>query len=258
MPELPDIEVYRHAVNDRVAGHRVTNAWVRAVKRTPPEADLRARLLGATLTGIERDGKALRFVFDNGNVLVVHLMLNGEFHMRPTAEEISGGRVVLEFEGAGCLAITDFTGLTTITLNQPASTVADALDPAFDLEALRRALARRSSKSIKETLIEQSVVQGIGNKYSDEILYAAAIAPQSRANRIPDEAVVRLHAAIKSVLTEANARLLSLYPAKMNGKMRDGLKVHRQEKTPTGHPVVTGEFSGRTMYYSPDEQTLYE
>lgn len=257
MPELPDIEVYRHGLLARIRGKKVGEAHVQGRKRMPQEAELVESVVGRTLQSIVRDGKSLRFVFDSDQILVVHLMLNGEFYIGPTEEELPAKRISMLFDDVGYLSVSDFQGLATVKLNEPPSKTMDALDPAFDSEKLQQVLGPRYAKIVKETIIDQHIVQGIGSKYSDEILWLSKIDPKSICGSLPDDAITRLHGAMQSILREATERLIALYPDKINGKMRDGLKIHYQEETPSGHKVQVKEIGGRKTYFCPEEQVLY-
>jgi formamidopyrimidine-DNA glycosylase len=258
MPELPDVEVYRRNLEARLAGCRVIDSWVNHPKRTPAEDDLRAAINGSVLRGIVRDGKMLRFEFDSGNTLAVHLMLHGDFYIDASRDHLGSPRITIQFEGAGYFSVSDRTGLATIKLNDPPSTVPDALDAAFDLSYLQQAIRKKPKTPIKALLMDQKVVQGIGNKYSDEILWTARIDPRSAAGKLPEDVVGKLLPTIKHLLPEAVRSVHKMHPETIHGKMREGMKVYTQETTPTGKKVVEDAIGGRIAHYSPDEQVLYE
>jgi formamidopyrimidine-DNA glycosylase len=103
------------------------------------------------------------------------------------------------------------------------------------------------------------VIRGIGNSYSDEILWQTRISPFSKANAIPDEKVKELATTIKKVLKEATEKIYKNHPGKINSEVKDYLQIHAKKKTesPTGKPILTAE-RGMLLTYYTDEQVMYE
>jgi formamidopyrimidine-DNA glycosylase len=133
----------------------------------------------------------------------------------------------------------------------------DPLGPSFSVEALA-ALARGSRQQIKGLLRDQSVVAGIGNAYSDEVLHAARLSPFKPAGNLSAEEIVTLHAAIVSTLTDAVARSRGLAAGDLKAEKKVGLRVHGR----TGQPcpvcadtVREVSFADRALQYCPTCQT---
>ncbi len=164
----------------------------------------------------------------------------------------------LDFTGGEWLVVSDPRSWATFTLDPPVDVAPDALDAAFDVASLRERLWGQTDRCVKEFLVDQRLVRGIGNAYSDEILWACRIAPRSRCDRLPEAKVGELHAAIRSILEDGIAQIERLAPDSIHGERRDFLKVHRPDRThsPTGCPIRV-ERIGTRKTYSTEEQVEY-
>jgi formamidopyrimidine-DNA glycosylase len=131
----------------------------------------------------------------------------------------------------------------------------DALD--LDYKTLKEILNRKAA--VKNVLLDQDTIRGIGNSYSDEILWQTRISPFSKSNAIPDEKVKELATTIKKVLKEATEKIYKNHPGKINSEVKDYLQIHTKKKTesPTGKPILTAE-RGMLLTYYTDEQVMYE
>jgi len=114
-------------------------------------------------------------------------------------------------------------------------------------------------KPIKTALQEGKIVQGIGNAYVDEIVYAAELSPFSIAAKIPAAKIGVLAKAIPQVVMEAEAHILKNFPDTTMEKERDFLKVHmpKHKLTPAGETILHAEIASRRTYYT-DGQELFE
>jgi formamidopyrimidine-DNA glycosylase len=258
MPEIPDVEVYRRNLERRLAGQEVTEVLVHRPKRSPPVETLTAAVGGSKLDKIVREGKELVYWFDSGHALAVHLMLTGKFELKPDLDAMEDRRVSLRFSNGDLLTLSDRQGFATLTLDPKPETAPDALSDTFTESYFETQVARGANKNVKAFLVDQSVVRGIGNKYSDEILWAAGISPESTVGKLTEPARKALFTAIRSVLAEAVEAMDKLHPNAINGRMREGLKVHDLEKSPTGNPVIVAQIAGKKTYYCPAEQVVYQ
>ncbi len=122
-----------------------------------------------------------------------------------------------------------------------------------------KAILAEKKAVVKNVLLDQSVIRGIGNAYADEILWDAKISPFSRSNKIPDDAVKKLAKSIKKVLEQAIDQILIAEPGIISGEIRDFLNVHQSKnpESPTGHPIQIKKTGARKTYFT-DEQVLYE
>jgi formamidopyrimidine-DNA glycosylase len=258
MPELPDLQAFRRNLSKRLVGLSVSRIHARYKKKLKSsEKDLQRAIQGAKLTSINREGKELHFLFDNGNVLGIHLMLKGRLYYFQDKNEHKYTIIEMLFNDGTGLAVTDYQKQATPTLNPETSQVPDALSSAAGYRFLKTAL-NRSKTSIKKLLTDQKVIRGIGNAYADEILWHARISPFSVSSRIPDTAIKKLSRSIRTVLANAEKSILKKEPDIIGGEVRDFLKIHNASKShsPTGGKIIKDDRSGRSTYYT-EEQELW-
>ncbi|MGX1585499.1 bifunctional DNA-formamidopyrimidine glycosylase/DNA-(apurinic or apyrimidinic site) lyase [Microbacterium sp. NPDC055502] len=227
MPELPEVEVVRAGLAPAAVGATITAVSVfdeRALTRhTAGAADFVQRLEGRAFTAAMRRGKFLWLPLDDDgeSALIAHLGMSGQLLLRgPDAPSERHERVRLGIEHPvhGELAVVfadqrTFGSLAVDALvedgpsrvpTQVAHIARDPMDPFFDDDAFRLALARRHS-AVKRVLLDQGVVSGIGNIYADESLWAARIHPETPADRLSTPAVHRLLTEVRTVLAKALA-----------------------------------------------------
>jgi formamidopyrimidine-DNA glycosylase len=132
----------------------------------------------------------------------------------------------------------------------------DALEVTPDY--LKQVFNRKPKALVKSLLLDQEFIGGIGNAYSDEILWQARISPKSPAGSIPPEAMERLASAIPSVLLAATDHLRKNHPGMISGEFRDFLSVHNRDRSvsPTGHRIVIEKVGSKKTYYT-DEQEFF-
>jgi formamidopyrimidine-DNA glycosylase len=241
-------------------------ASVQAIKTFDPP---RSSLGGLEITGASRHGKFLDLDV-SGLHLVVHLARAGWLHWRtglPTAPPKPGkGPLALRAhldDGDGFDLTEQGTrkGLAVYVVRSPAEVPGIArLGPdamAVDREQFAALLNGRSGQ-LKGALTEQSLISGIGNAYSDEILHAARLSPFKMADKLSDAEVVRLYDAMRTVLTDALERQLGQKAATMKGEKRSGLKVHARTGLPCpvcGDTVREVSFADTSLQYCPTCQT---
>ncbi|GFO67043.1 formamidopyrimidine-DNA glycosylase [Geomonas limicola] len=259
MPELPDLTVFAESLTQLVGGKKVTDArYHRRSRLNVDPAQLRETLIGQRVVGVRREAKGLLFSLDRGDRLFVHLMLSGGFQRTPPGEEVAYAVLTLSFDDGHALALFDPRGLATVTLNpKSGKSVLDALQVTE--ESLRDILLSKPKLTVKECLIDQSLISGIGNAYSDEILWQARVAPKSLAGRLPEQVIAQLARAIPTVLNEATEYLRRQHAGMIAGEFREHLAVHKPKarQAPTGAPIKN-EMVGQKKTYYTEEQVLYE
>jgi formamidopyrimidine-DNA glycosylase len=213
MPELPEVEVTRLSVVDRISGATVRQVRLGQPLRWPlgcrPEA-----LHGASVLGVRRRGKYLLFDLDRG-LLLLHLGMSGSLGFFDAAGAPAAGKHD-HFDlltSRGLLRLNDPRrfGAVVFAAGGDADPVArklldglgmEPLTEQFDVAAFHAGLRRRSAP-IKQVLLAGDVVVGVGNIYASEALFLAGIRPQLRASAISRPRAARLHAAIRDVLARA-------------------------------------------------------
>ncbi|MDQ3886597.1 MAG: Fpg/Nei family DNA glycosylase, partial [Actinomycetota bacterium] len=114
------------------------------------------------------------------------------------------------------------------------------------------------TERLKTALTDQTLIAGLGNAYSDEVLHAAQLSPYATAGRLPDEVLDRLHAALQRVLTDAMDRSVGQDAARLKGEKRAGFAVHARTGLPCpvcGDTVCEVSFADRSTQYCPTCQT---
>ncbi|QNE46466.1 Fpg/Nei family DNA glycosylase [Glaciihabitans sp. INWT7] len=271
MPELPEIHAMVADLAARLEGRTVDRFQAlsfAAMKTFDPPA---TALSGEVVRGVGRHGKYLDLEVGDLH-LVMHLALLGWIRWRedppPPPSRLGKGpvaaRLVLD-DGSG-LDITEFgtkKSLAIWIVRDPAEVPGvarlgpDPLDPAFTLEAFAQILAGAGRAQIKGVLRSQSLIAGIGNAYSDEILHTAKMSPFKPASMSEDE-TARLFAALQSTLRGAIARAEGLSASELKKEKKSGLQVHGRTGLPCpvcGDTVRQVIFADSTFQYCPTCQT---
>ncbi len=217
MPELPDIELYCHALRRRIFGRPLERARLGSpfLLRTaePPLGTAQGR----TVLGVERLGKRVVWQMEGDLFLVFHLMIAGRFrwHEQPLAKV--GGKVLLaafDFPN-GCLSLSESSTRKRAALHVIAGREGLAALDYGGLEVLHADAAafeerlRSENHTLKRALTDPHLFAGIGNAYSDEILWAAGLSPVQLTAKMDVEQVARLFDAVRSVLTRAVERRIA-------------------------------------------------
>jgi len=280
MPELPEVEVVRRGLQDRVAGKSITAVRVhhpRAVRRHEAgPADLTAQLLGARIIGTDRRGKYLWLLLDtepgsgSDSALVVHLGMSGQMLLGtvPRAEHVRISALlddgtVLSFVDQrtfGGWMLADLVSVDGSVVPVPVAHIArDPLDPRFDADAVVEVLRHKHSE-IKRQLLDQQLVSGIGNIYADEALWRAKVNGAriaSTLSRPKLRAVLDAAADVmRDALAEGGTSFDSLY-INVNGESgyfdrsldaygREGQNCHR-----CGSVIRREKFMNRSSFYCP-------
>ncbi|HEY4269692.1 MAG TPA: DNA-formamidopyrimidine glycosylase family protein [Galbitalea sp.] len=271
MPELPEVQALVADLGGRLTGRVVQKlqlvsfAALKTFEISPSE------LTGQTIAGVSRHGKFLDIQIGDVH-MIVHLALAGWVKWRdaappPITKPGRGplaARLVLD-DGSG-FDLTEWgtkKGLAIYLVRSPsevprvATLGPDPLDASFTLEVFAGILAAQGRAQIKGVLRAQTNIAGIGNAYSDEILYAARMSPFKPASMSADE-VARLYDALQSTLRAAVARADGLAASELKGEKKSNLQVHGRTGEPCpvcGDTVRQVIFADSTLQYCPTCQT---
>lgn len=218
MPELPDIELYLHALRPRVLGKRLlkVRTFNPFVLRTfdPPIRDAEGKLV----TNLRRLGKRVAIGLEGDLFLVLHLMISGRFRWFETGKSPTGkpgGKIAhasFEFE-TGTLLLTEASSHKRASLHlvRGEETLAHhdtgGIEPLDgSLEAFRQKLLS-GNHTLKRALTNPRFFSGIGNAYSDEILHAARISPLKLTRSLAEEEMDRLYQAVRQTLSDWSEKL---------------------------------------------------
>ncbi|MBK9128441.1 MAG: bifunctional DNA-formamidopyrimidine glycosylase/DNA-(apurinic or apyrimidinic site) lyase [Phycisphaerales bacterium] len=239
MPELPEVETFVRNFRPGLVGRRIVafeSHWKRNVR---PREQVAARAMrGKQIEAVNRRGKLIVLHLSGGKVVLIHLRMSGRLewgepgaaeprHVRAAWRLDSGRRLLLcDARKFGRIWVADDIAAAVGTLGP------EPLDPHFTASALAARLAGRR-RQIKPLLLDQSVVAGLGNIYTDESLFYARIHPLTRSDRLAPGQVRRLHAAIRRVLRTAIDRhgttIDWIYPG---GRMQRELAVYGRAGEP--------------------------
>lgn len=273
MPELPEVESLVRMLRARTVGHSVAGIEIGAIHvlktYDPPPTALR----GLLVTAVERRGKFLDLDAD-GVHLVVHLARAGWLRwsealpatpLKPSGKGPVALRLRLD-DGAGFDLTEAGTrkGLSVSIVRDPrevpgvARLGVDVLDSRFTPEVLRELLARAGGTRLKNVLTDQSVLAGLGNAYSDEVLWEARLSPFVPAKNLPATEVEALHGIITGTLRAAIERAEGLGPASLKAEKKAGLAVHGRTGLPCprcGDDIREIAYADKSWQYCPTCQT---
>ena len=252
MPELPDLEIFAANLEKKFKNKQLDKLTVIVSKKlNATEKDLQEALVGHKLQSVLREGKTLQLHFSGGAVLGLHLMLHGAIRLLEEDKEVKFKIIEFIFKGGAGFAFTDFQKQATPTLNPETSTVPDALSTAFSITYFKDLLSKKRTQ-IKQVLMDQKLIRGIGNTYADEILWDAKISPFSVAKAIPEMKVKDLYQSIEAVLRKEIMQLSRAIPDSFDTEIKDYLKIHNPalKQSPNGHEIKVDKHAGRKTYYT--------
>ncbi len=268
MPELPDVELYLHALRPRIVGARLERVRIaNPVLLRTVDPPLNA-VEGQSVRSVRRLGKRIVWQLDNGIFVVIHLMIGGRFRWKPAGAAIPGkvGLAAFDFT-SGTLLLTEAGARRRASLHLVAGQDAlRALDrgglEVLDAEAGAFAAAlTRENHTLKRALTDPRLLSGIGNAYSDEILHAATLSPMQLTSRLSTGEIARLHAATVRVLTAWRDRLIAetgdAFPEKVTA-FREGMAAHGRYGQPCpvcATPIQRIRYATNEANYCPTCQT---
>jgi formamidopyrimidine-DNA glycosylase len=216
MPELPEVEVVRRDLEREIVGKRVKGVEVdgmRTVRRHHNRKQFINRLEGKKITGVERRGKYLLCRLEGGDVLIIHLGMSGQLRRAKTARESRSKHthVIITFTQGGQLRFIDprTFGEMFVTEVDALNKVSelnhlgiDPLENAMSWEQFGQLISQRHAK-LKRLLMDQKFMAGIGNIYSDEILWGAGLRWDRMSDSLSAQEVRRLYRAMVEILQDA-------------------------------------------------------
>lgn len=217
MPELPEVETIRRDLEKEVVGRRIKEVEVngkRSIRRHKNEAEFSGRLVGHKVTSIRRSGKYLLLALEGDDVLVVHLGMSGQLLRAKSAKDPVDRHthVVITFTQGGQLRFVDprtFGEMFVTSTGELDSQVPelthlgfDPLDDVISWTRFGQMLAERHV-GLKTLLMDQKFVAGIGNIYSDEILFAAGLRYDRYSDSLSSQEIRRLYRSMVETLSEA-------------------------------------------------------
>lgn len=288
MPELPDITVYLGALERRILGHKLEQVQITSPfllrTATPPLSSVE----GKKVTDLRRLGKRICIGFENDIWLVIHLMIAGRLHWQAETRKSLSGRGSSKFKAQlarfhfdeGTLSVTEAgtqrraslhvvqgeAGLTSLDrggvelFNFTKAGGKRGLGKFIDLRSFTRVL-KSENHTLKRALTDPRLFSGIGNAYSDEILWRAQLSPVKLTQKLSDEEIIRLHAATRDTLIEWIEHLREEtgegFPEKVTAFRKD-MATHGRYKKPCprcGAPIQRIRYAANETNYCPTCQT---
>jgi formamidopyrimidine-DNA glycosylase len=279
--ELPEVEVMRRDLERDIVGKKIKAAEVkqsknamRAIRRHKTRKEFTARLAGKKITKVERHGKYISITLDSGEVLVVHFGMSGQFHRGTGRVALPAHtHVVFTFQQGGDLRFVDprtFGEMFVVTPDEVGKVkelqhlAIDPLDQVFTWPTFQYLLAERAAK-MKQLLMDQKFISGLGNIYSDEVLFAAGLRYDRMSDTLSSQEVRRLYRAIQETLQDAiklrgttldDEAYIDLFG--QPGEYQNELKVYGRAGLPCRRcrtPIETVKISQRSSFYCPQCQS---
>ncbi len=271
MPEIPEIELLKTEAQERLVGKRVAALLARpAIKpRLGTEAACDA-LTGMRVSGADRRGKMLVLRFDDRLALVVHLMLRGQVLLASFDDfDFAQSAIGICFDDNSCLefrqmglriprlvAVEDLDAVPEI-----AKLGIDAFSPELTTERFQALLKGRRG-AIKALLMDQAVIAGLGNTYTNEILFAARVHPERDIRTLTSEEIEVIHRSIHPALERGielggSSAEAYLHMDGTPGHFHEHAHVFRRQGQPCGvcgTKIQRLEVGGRSAFFCPNCQ----
>jgi len=268
VPELPDIELYLHALESRIVGWTLEKIRIASpflVRSYDPPID---RVNGKKVLALRRLGKRLVWQLEDDLFLIIHLMIAGRFRFLAPGAKVPGkvGLAAFDFE-TGSLILTEAGSKRRASLYVVRGTAGLSSHDPGGLEVLTstveefgRALTRENH-TLKRALTDPHLLSGIGNAYSDEILHAARMSPMLLTNKLTPAQIEQLHAHTIGILAGWRDELIAetgeKFPEKVTA-FRDGMAAHGRYGKPCpvcGTPIQRIQYATNEANYCPACQT---
>ncbi|MET8705037.1 Fpg/Nei family DNA glycosylase [Streptomyces californicus] len=271
MPELPEVEALRVFLDDRLVGKEIARVLPLAISVLKTYDPPLSALDGTTVTSVARHGKFLD-IEAGGLHLCTHLARAGWLRWkdsfpaappRPGKGPLALRLVTTDGDGFDLTEMGTKKRLSVHLVHDPmevpgiARLGPDPLADAFDRDAFAALLAGER-RQIKGALRDQSLIAGIGNAYSDEILHVAKMSPFKRTADLREDDVTRLYTALRTTLKDAVDRSTGVEAGKLKAEKKTGMRVHGRagEACPVcGDTVLEVSFSDSALQYCPTCQT---
>ena len=271
MPELPEVEALRDFLDDHLVGKEIARVLPLAISvlktYDPPPTDLH----GATVTSVTRRGKFLDITAGPLHLLI-HLARAGWLQWkdsfpatppRPGKGPLALRTVLTGGDGFDLTEMGTTKRLAVHLVRDPADVPGvarlgpDPLAASFDRDAFATVL-RGARRQVKGALRDQSLIAGIGNAYSDEILHVAKMSPFKLTTSLGDDDITHLYNAMRTTLQDAVERSRGIAAGRLKAEKKSSMRVHGRTGQPCpvcGDTVLEVSFSDSSLQYCPTCQT---
>ncbi|MFD7970421.1 Fpg/Nei family DNA glycosylase [Streptomyces clavifer] len=271
MPELPEVEALREFLDDHLVGKEIARVLPLAISVLKTYEPPLGALEGTTVTSVTRHGKFLDIAAGPLHLLI-HLARAGWLQWkdgfpatppRPGKGPLALRTVLTGGDGFDLTEMGTTKRLAVHLVHDPADVPAvarlgpDPLADSFDRDAFARLLGGQR-RQVKGALRDQSLIAGIGNAYSDEILHVAKMSPFKLTTSLGDDDVTHLYTAMRTTVREAVDRSRGLAAGRLKAEKKSSMRVHGRAGQPCpvcGDTVLEVSFSDSALQYCPTCQT---
>jgi formamidopyrimidine-DNA glycosylase len=304
MPELPEVQTTVDGINKTVKGRKIVGVWTdykssmkmhgESIKNPKYFTEFKKRIIGAKVKGARRRAKNILIDLSNGETILIHMKMTGHLmygkyqYDRKTNKWLASDKgplqdpfnqflhVVFTFENGKQLAFSDMRKFAKVsyveTQTEDESRHLSGLGPeplakSFTYPLFKARLMRKPGGKIKQVLMDQSVIAGIGNIYSDEILWRSNVHPLSIVEKIPEKNLKLMYTAIRETLRKGidfGGDSTSDYRNIMGERgafqaTHNAYQMHKKKCKKRGCPGVLERIlvGGRSAHYCPVHQTLF-
>lgn len=270
MPELPEVELVARSLDSLISGRRIVEARLLRERLAPRNTadEFGEHLRGAVVNFVRRRGKHILIDLDNARTLLVHLRMSGRFMLLGTDRaDPKFTHAVFYLDDESRLVFQDQRHFGFMRIVETVSVfesdelrklAPEPFSDEFNEDYLKRVL-RSSKKSVKELLIDQTKVLGLGNIYVSEALFLAGVSPRIAARRVPARRIPLLFRMIREVLAESigHGSTLNVDPENIDGSYYGGgyensWRVYDREGEPCPNcsaAIVRIKQGGRSTYF---------
>ncbi|MFA5128101.1 MAG: bifunctional DNA-formamidopyrimidine glycosylase/DNA-(apurinic or apyrimidinic site) lyase [Patescibacteria group bacterium] len=209
MPELPEVETIKRQLNKEVAGKKITGVEVLAEKtlRTP-KAQFLKYTVGAKIISVERRAKLLIINLNNGWSILTHLKMTGQYVYNGEAHQHTRvvfcfGKLKIMFNDIRRFGYLDLIKTDDLKKFLDKQYGPEPLEKSFTVMKFTEALAKRPNMKIKQLLLEQKLIAGIGNIYAQEACFMAGVLPTRQSKSLKPTEIKKLFDSVRKVMTEA-------------------------------------------------------
>lgn len=286
MPELPEVQTTVNGINATSKGRTITNVWTSYnsayhagkdnIKDPKFFKSFKKKVIGAKIIKAERRAKNILIHLSGNNTILVHMKMTGFFFYNPPTDA-KFIRLKFMLDNKKILAFSDMRKFAKVTIIETSklneSSHLDNIGPepledAFTYSIFKERLLTKPKSKIKPVLMDPSIVAGIGNIYSDEILWRASVHPASIVHKIPEKNLKEMFKATKSTLTKGidfGGDSMSDYKniRGEKGNFQDHHQAYMRHKKPCTKRGCSGvlektRIGTRSAHFCPVHQTLFK
>ena len=266
MPELPEVETVRRVLEPQLTGRCIVRAVPlhADIVAHPSQEKFVAAVQDARIASLSRRGKFLMIDLEGGAKIVLHLRMTGQFLRTPADfPHQKHTHMILQLDDTSELRFIDLRRFGRFWYLAPGESDSvtgmdrlgpEPFDPRITGEYLRARLSK-SRRAIKDCLLDQTVVAGIGNIYADEILFMSEIHPLRKANSLNEEEIRRIVQNTRKILRKAiraGGTTIRSYTSSLGvtGLFQLSLMAHEQDTCPVCNaPISRIRVAGRGTYF---------